>query len=247
MERRETYATTGSRMVVRFFGGWEFEAKDAQNRLPANVGYTKGVPMGGDITDAPSGKAPTFLVAALKDPIGANLDRIQIIKGWLDAKGETHEKVYDVVWSDAATRKPGANGKLPAVGNTVDVANATWTNTIGDSGADHGVEGSRLRSGAVRVLLRARSGDSDSPMDGLRRQVLQAPAAEGSADDPAGARLYVADLVHAGQVMSHILARTAAVVALGAAVPQAIVRGNNRPVQPLNGRAVATDLVKETR
>ncbi len=87
--------------------------------------------MGGDLAAAPAGKAPTFLVAALKDPIGANLDRIQIIKGWLDAKGEVHEQVYDVAWGDAATRKPDANGKLPPVGNTVDVENATWTNTIG--------------------------------------------------------------------------------------------------------------------
>jgi len=132
LERRETYATTGSRMIVRFFGGWEFEAKDAQNRLPARVGYTKGVPMGGDLREAPQGKSPTFLVAALKDPIGANLDRIQIIKGWLDAKGEVHEKIYDVVWGDADKRKLGADGKLPAVGSTVDVANASWTNTIGD-------------------------------------------------------------------------------------------------------------------
>ncbi len=133
MERRETYATTGSRMIVRFFGGFDFTAPDAQSRLPAHAGYTKGVPMGGDISAAPAGKAPTFLVAAMKDPIGGNLDRIQVIKGWLDAKGETHEKVYDVAWSDAATRKPGADGKVPAVGNTVDVANATWSNTIGDS------------------------------------------------------------------------------------------------------------------
>jgi hypothetical protein len=130
MERRETYATTGPRMAVRFFGGWEFEAKDARNRMPASIGYTKGVPMGGDLTDAPAGKAPTFLAAALKDPIGANLDRIQIIKGWLDTKGELHEKVYDVAWSDG--RKPDPKtGKLPPVGNTVDVPNATWTNTIG--------------------------------------------------------------------------------------------------------------------
>jgi hypothetical protein len=93
------------------------------------VGYAKGVPMGGDLSDAPKGKAPTFLVAALKDPIGANLDRYQIVKGWLDAKGETHEKVYDVAWS--GDRKAGGDGKIPAVGNTVDVANATWTNTIG--------------------------------------------------------------------------------------------------------------------
>jgi hypothetical protein len=131
MERRETYATTGSRMVIRFFGGWEFEAKDAQDRLPANIGYTKGVPMGGDITDAPNGKVPTFLIAAMKDPMGGNLDRIQVVKGWLDARGETHEKVHDVVWSDARTRKLDARGKLPPVGDTVDVANATWTNTIG--------------------------------------------------------------------------------------------------------------------
>ena len=129
MQRKETYATTGPRMIVRFFGGWDFEAKDAQNRLPAQIGYTKGVPMGGDLREAPEGKSPTFLVAALKDPIGANLDRIQIIKGWLDAKGEVHEKIYDVVWS--GDRKPGTDGKLPSVGNTVDVANATWTNTIG--------------------------------------------------------------------------------------------------------------------
>jgi uncharacterized protein DUF3604 len=131
MQRKETYATTGSRIIVRFFGGWEFDRKDANNRLPARVGYAKGMPMGGTLTAAPKGKkAPTFLVAALKDPIGGNLDRIQIIKGWLDAKGKLHEKVYDVAWSD--NRKPNRKtGKLPSVGNTVDVANATWTNTIG--------------------------------------------------------------------------------------------------------------------
>jgi hypothetical protein len=132
MQRKEVYATTGPRMIVRFFGGWDFETRDASIRNPANVGYAKGVPMGGDLSAAPAGKAPTFLVAALKDPIGANLDRVQIIKGWLDAKGETHEKVYDVVWS--GERKPDPkNGKLPPVGDTVDVPNATYTNTIGAS------------------------------------------------------------------------------------------------------------------
>jgi Protein of unknown function (DUF3604) len=129
MQRRETYATTGPRMAVRFFGGFDFEDKDATTRLPAQTGYSKGVPMGGDLTNAPAGKAPTFLVAALKDPIGANLDRYQIVKGWLDAKGEVHEKVYDVVWS--GNRKAGADGKVPPVGSTVDVPNATWSNTIG--------------------------------------------------------------------------------------------------------------------
>ncbi len=129
MERRETYATTGSRMVVRFFGGWDFEKADVETRSPAVTGYTKGVPMGGDLSNAPAGKAPAFLVAAMKDPLGGNLDRIQVIKGWLDAKGESQEKVYDVVWS--GDRKPDANGKIPSIGSTVDIANATWTNTIG--------------------------------------------------------------------------------------------------------------------
>ena len=101
-------------------------------RSPAVRGYTTGVPMGGDLKDGPAGKAPTFLVAALKDPIGANLDRIQVVKGWLDARGETHEKVYDVAWSGHRT-PDSRTGKLPPVGSTVDVANATWTNTIGAS------------------------------------------------------------------------------------------------------------------
>ena len=131
MERKETYATTGPRMTVRFFGGWDFAPADAANRLPADVGYAKGVPMGGDLRAAPAGKSPTFLVGAMKDPLSGNLDRIQIVKGWVDAKGARQEKIYDVAWSD--NRKPGADGKLPAVGNTVDVANATWTNTIGAS------------------------------------------------------------------------------------------------------------------
>ncbi|MGH7305463.1 MAG: DUF3604 domain-containing protein, partial [Candidatus Rokuibacteriota bacterium] len=129
MQRKEVYATTGPRMIVRFFGGWDFEQRDAQDRMPAKAGYTRGVPMGGDLRQPPAGKAPTFLVAALKDPIGPNLDRYQIIKGWLDAKGELREKIYDVAWSGG--RKPGSDGKLPPVGNTVDVANATWSNTIG--------------------------------------------------------------------------------------------------------------------
>jgi hypothetical protein len=132
MERKEVYATTGSRILVRFFGGWEFDEKDAQNRLPAEIGYVKGVPMGGDLYRNKEGKAPTFLVGAMKDPLSGNLDRIQIIKGWMDAKGNTHEKVYNVAWSDMEQRKPDKNGKLPLVGNTVDVPNATWTNTIGD-------------------------------------------------------------------------------------------------------------------
>ena len=129
MQRKETYATTGPRMAVRLFGGWDFVAADATDRQPARIGYAKGVPMGGDLSNAPAGKVPTFLAAALKDPIGANLDRYQIVKGWLDKSGKLHEKVYDVAWSGG--RKPEANGKLPSVGTTVDVANANWSNTIG--------------------------------------------------------------------------------------------------------------------
>ena len=125
MYRKETYATTGSRMIVRFFGGWDFEAADANSREPAVVGYRKGVPMGGDLHAAPADKPPTFLVGAMKDPLSGNLDRVQIVKGWLDDKGEVH----DVAWS--GDRKPGPDGKLPSVGSTVDVGNATWTNTIG--------------------------------------------------------------------------------------------------------------------
>ena len=130
--RKEIYGTTGSRMAVRFFGGWEFTEQDINNRQPAFAGYKKGVPMGGDLSNKPKdAKSPTFMVLALRDPIGANLDRIQVIKGWLDDKGKTHEKVYDVAWS--GERKLDAKGKLPPVGNTVDVKNANWTNTIGAS------------------------------------------------------------------------------------------------------------------
>jgi hypothetical protein len=129
MMRKEVYGTSGTRMIVRFFGGWEYTAGDAKSRYLAEAGYAKGVPMGGDLAKAPANKAPTFLVAALKDPMGANLDRVQIVKGWVDASGKAQEKVYDIVWS--GNRKPGANGKLPPVGDTVDVAKATWTNTIG--------------------------------------------------------------------------------------------------------------------
>ena len=128
MMRKETYATTGSRMLVRFFGGWDFTEKDAQSRLPASIGYMKGAPMGATFRAAPAGKSMTFLVAALKDPLSGNLDRIQIVKGWLE-DGERREKVYDIVWS--GDREPGADGRLPPVGSTVDVATATWTNTIG--------------------------------------------------------------------------------------------------------------------
>ncbi|MEM0946577.1 MAG: DUF3604 domain-containing protein [Pseudomonadota bacterium] len=130
-KRRETYATTGPRIFLRFFGGWDFTEDDLRTRYIADVGYTKGVPMGSDLRPAEGDGAPTFLLAAIRDPIGANLDRIQVVKGWLDTEGELQERVYDVAWSD--DRTPDADGNLPPVGNTVDLETASWSNTIGTS------------------------------------------------------------------------------------------------------------------
>jgi hypothetical protein len=129
MARKEVYATTGTRLVVRVFGGFDFTAADLDASNFAELGYQGGVPMGGDLTAVPEGKAPGFMIRAMRDVDGANLDRVQVIKGWLDAEGKTQEQVYDVAWS--GDRSVGADGKLPPVGNTVDVAQATYTNAIG--------------------------------------------------------------------------------------------------------------------
>ncbi|MEZ5569701.1 MAG: DUF3604 domain-containing protein [Halioglobus sp.] len=129
LRARETYATTGPRMVVRFFGGWAFVEGDELRANVASHGYRHGVPMGSHLPAA-SGKAPSFLVSALKDPEGANLDRIQIIKGWVDDKGETHEEVYNVAASDGRSIR---RNRVKPVGNTVDVAGATYRNSIGDA------------------------------------------------------------------------------------------------------------------
>ena len=130
MARKEVYATTGTRLLVRVFGGFYFTENDLARSDFAEYGYQKGVPMGGDLKNAPKGNAPTFLVRTMRDIDGANLDRVQMIKGWLDADGNTHEKVYDIAWS--GDRKPGKNGKLSSVGNTVDVAKAAYSNAIGE-------------------------------------------------------------------------------------------------------------------
>lgn len=134
MRRKEVYATSGSRMTVRFFGGWNYSEEDALSRDVAAAGYAGGVPMGGDLQGGERGnsKAPSFLVSALKDPLFGNLDRIQIVKGWMDASGKTHEKIYDVAWADADRRTIGKDGKLTPVGNTVDVQRATWADSIGE-------------------------------------------------------------------------------------------------------------------
>lgn len=125
--RREVYATTGPRMSVRVFGGFGFD-QASFGKDWVRTGYTRGVPMGGVLTD--SGAAPSFMIEALKDPEGANLDRVQVVKGWVDANGQAQEKVFDVIWSDMDKRAM-AGGKVPAVGNTVDEARASYTNTIG--------------------------------------------------------------------------------------------------------------------
>jgi hypothetical protein len=181
LNRKEVYATTGTRLKVRMFGGWDFKPGDDQRADYVALGYEKGVPMGGQLHGDPGAaavrrafetgktskseilgflgysessqvdprdadqdytgiateiarlkKSPTFLVAASKDPIQGNLDRVQMVKGWRDSEGELHEKVYNIAWGDAEKRPMGADGKIPPVGNTVDVPNASWTDSIGD-------------------------------------------------------------------------------------------------------------------
>jgi hypothetical protein len=156
MFRRETYGTTGTRMTVRVFGGWDFRAEEVNRPDFAAQGYDRGVPMGGDLSAAPSGKAPTLMIRAMRDPDGANLDRIQVIKCWLDAPGKPRERVYDVAVSDG--RKIGPDGRCrQAVGSTVDVADASVQNTIGDAvlGAfwkDPAFDASRRALYYVRVI-----------------------------------------------------------------------------------------------
>ena len=131
MTRKEVYATSGSRITVRVFAGWDFEADEVERQDFAKQGYKRGVPMGGDLSNAPNGKSPSFMIRALRDPDNANLDRVQIIKGWLDSSGDTHERIYDVAVSD--DRAIGADGRCTTpVGNTVDIADASYTNTIGE-------------------------------------------------------------------------------------------------------------------
>jgi hypothetical protein len=191
MLRKETYATTGPRIPVRLFGGWEFTENDLRSRAPAFRGYEKGVPMGGDLTAAPEGKnAPTFMVYALRDPVGANLDRIQIVKGWLDKNGETQERVYDVAVSDGREIDAEGRCKTP-VGNTVDIEAANWTNTIGASElatvwTDPDFDPKQKAFYYARVI------EIPTPRWVLYDKVGNP---QGSKTGPPGARLHVADLV----------------------------------------------------
>ena len=196
LSAREAFVTSGPRIKPRFFGGVGLAATDAASLV--KLGYEKGVPMGGDAEGAPA--APTFAVSAQKDPNGANLDRIQIIKGWVDAKGEPQEKMYDVVWS--GDRKLDAKGKLPAVGSTVDVKAATYTNAIGSpelvgTWTDPKFDPKQYAVYYVRVL------EIPTPRwttyDAVRNNL---PLLAGRAGDDPGAGVDVAHLVHAGAVGS---------------------------------------------
>ncbi len=133
MARKEVYATTGTRITVRVFAGWDFQPEEVQRPDFAEQGYSRGVPMGGDLRDAPAGGGvPSFMVRAVRDPDGANLDRIQVIKGWVDSKGDMQERIYDIAVSDE--REIGIDGRSKEeVGNTVDIKTATYTNSIGDA------------------------------------------------------------------------------------------------------------------
>jgi len=131
MQRKEVYATTGPRIQLRFFGGWEYLPSDVSASDMVAIGYKKGVPMGGDLSQAPSSKAPSFMISAMKDPIDANLDRVQVVKGWVDKEGSPHEKVFNVALADG--RIVGADGKVAPVGNTVDLKTGKYTNSIGDA------------------------------------------------------------------------------------------------------------------
>ena len=180
MQRRETYATTGPRMVVRFFGGWDFEADDARNRHAGVVGYAKGVPMGGDLTPAPAGKAPTFLVAAPQGPDRRQPRPHPGRQGLARRRrARSSEKVYDVAWSG----EPQARRRRQAAAGRQHRGRAERHLRQHDrrARADHGLEGSGLRSVAAGVLLRARPRDPDAALDRLRRQVLRDQDAAGGA------------------------------------------------------------------
>jgi hypothetical protein len=130
-QRKEVYATTGTRITVRLFAGWDFKNNDVLRPDFAEMGYANGIPMGGDLKKAPKGKEPVLMIRALRDPDGANLDRLQVVKGWMDSNGKLHERIYDVVCSDDRQIKNRRCEK--SVGNTVDVKKAKYTNNIGDA------------------------------------------------------------------------------------------------------------------
>ena len=194
LKRKEVYATTGDRPVVRVFAGWNFAPADLNRPDFAANGYAHGVPMGGNLPQASAGQRPAFLVYALRDPEGPNLDRIQIIKGWLGKDGKSQERIFDVAVSGG--RKIGPDGRCKtSVGSTVDVANATYTNTIGAADTVGVLEGPDVRRDAARVLLRARDPDSVAALDRVRPEAFRHQDARLRPDDRHRPCLHLAHLV----------------------------------------------------
>ncbi len=197
LKRKEVYATTGDRPTVRVFAGWDFAPADLDRSDFAANGYAHGVPMGGNLVKAPApGKPPAFLVYAMRDPEGPNLDRLQIIKGWLDKDGNSQERVFDVAVSGG--RKIDRDGRCKtSVGNTVDVANASYTQQHRRRNVVRVLEGSDVRRDAARVLLRARHSDSVAALDRVRPETFRHQDGRLRSDDGHRPRVHVADLVHA--------------------------------------------------
>ena len=193
MARKEVFATTGTRLMVRVFGGFDFSRRISTGlTLPRTV--TRKACRWAATQDAAAGKVPTLLIRAMRDPDGANLDRIQVIKGWLDAAGKPQEKVYDVAWS--GNRKPDASGKLPAVGNTVNVDEATYDNSIGSPVLQ--------ASGRIRTSIRSSAPSTTSALWKSRHRggrpttrSFQGKAADRRSRFDSGARLHLAHLVYA--------------------------------------------------
>ena len=228
LKRKEVYATTGDRPIVRVFAGWDFVPADRDRPDFAANGYAHGVPMGGDLSKAPAGKRPVFMVHALRDPDGPNLDRIQIIKGWLGKDGKTQERIFDVAVSGGRKIGPDGRCKTP-VGSTVDVANATYTNTIGAADAVGVLEGPDVRRYAARVLLRARDPDPVAALDGLRPEALRHQDGRLRSDDGHRPRLHFADLVYAVSRAQSLIGVTITAAGLAAGSSNALSCGFDDP------------------
>ena len=200
MQKREVYATTGTRILVRFVGGWDYGKDEVFRPEAVSIGYRKGVPMGGDLPEQPSSKrAPVFMVGALKDTWSGSLDRVQIIKGWIDDKGDRQERVYDVAVSDGRTIASDGRCRTP-VGNTVDVADASYLNNIGDAEL-RAVWTDPDFNPKHRAFYYARVLEIPDPhLAGLRFEALRGHDARHGADVRSGAGLHLAHLVHALRV-----------------------------------------------